>query len=51
MPKLRKDKQKKENQIKIYLTDSLLSMLETHCQQQQTKKSKLLRSLLITYLT
>ncbi len=51
MPKLLKSKQKKENQLKIYLTDSLLAMLETHCKNQRTQKSKFLRSLLIAHLT
>ena len=51
MPKLSKSKSKKDNQLKIYLTDSLLAMLESQCQQQQTQKSTLMRQLLVSYLT
>ena len=50
MPKLPSNKQKKEKQLKIYLTDSFMAMLESHCKHHKTQKSRFVRQLLITRL-
>ena len=50
MPKLRKCQQKKVKQLKIYLTDSVMAMLESHCKHQKTQKSRFVRQLLIARL-
>lgn len=51
MQKKLQHKQYKTNQLKVYISDNLLQLLETHCKENETNKSSLFRELLTAYLT